>query len=168
MRRGSRYGGRRRTQDGASAVEFALVSFVLFPVLFGIIEYGLWFNDSLNVRQGVREGARVGVVQRFDGPGCSVGGELEKLACRTENFIGAATGRAYVRVSAPVWEKGEPLLVCAVVRSKVMGLVPLPDDRLIRSMTVMSIEAEEPTPSQVTYTTPGAPDDTDWEAWCKA
>src|SRR5690348_5326567 len=34
----------RRTQSGASAVEFALVSSVLFLLIFGIIQYGLFFS----------------------------------------------------------------------------------------------------------------------------
>src|SRR5690348_16558602 len=57
----------RRTEAGASAVEFALVSTVLFLVLFGIIQYGMFFNDSLNARQGVREAVRQGIVKNFSG-----------------------------------------------------------------------------------------------------
>ena len=82
---------RDRGADGAAAVEFALVMPILFLVVFGILQYGLWFNDSLNTRQGVREGARLGVVSQFDGDGCS-GANLDKLACRTENRIDALTG----------------------------------------------------------------------------
>ena len=34
-------------------------------LVFGIIDYGLWFSDSLSTRQGVREAARQGVVANF-------------------------------------------------------------------------------------------------------
>jgi Flp pilus assembly protein TadG len=35
----------RDDSSGASAVEFALVSVVVFPLLLGMIQYGLLFND---------------------------------------------------------------------------------------------------------------------------
>ena len=54
-----------RRDDGATAVEFALVVPILLLLVFGIIEYGLWFSDSLSTRQGVREAARQGVVANF-------------------------------------------------------------------------------------------------------
>jgi hypothetical protein len=41
-------------------VEFALVAPVLFLVLFGIIDYGLWFADSITIRQAAAAGARQG------------------------------------------------------------------------------------------------------------
>src|SRR5437868_13503743 len=49
---------RRRGDRGASAVEFALVSPLLFTLLFGIIDYGLYFADALSVQQGVSDAAR--------------------------------------------------------------------------------------------------------------
>ncbi len=36
-----------RADSGAAAVEFALVSTVFFLLLFGIIQYGLYFNDCV-------------------------------------------------------------------------------------------------------------------------
>ena len=59
---------RTRSARGAAAVELALVSTILFTLLFAIVDYGLWFNDSLNTRQGVREGARRAVVENFTVP----------------------------------------------------------------------------------------------------
>ena len=44
----------RRDDAGASAVEFALVAPVLFLILFGIVDYGIWFADSISARQAVR------------------------------------------------------------------------------------------------------------------
>jgi hypothetical protein len=154
-------------QRGASAVEFALVSLVFFPILFGIIDYGLWFNDSLNVRQGVREGARVGVVSLSPFAACGTEtSDLGKLRCSTKDQIGALSGPEYVRVSAPEgWTKGKPLVVCGMVRSDgLIGLVPLPNDRMIRSRTQMSIESTT-TLSGGTSVEDPAPAGTDW-GWC--
>jgi Flp pilus assembly protein TadG len=160
-RRGGRWTRRER---GAAAVEFALISVVLVPLVFGIIEYGLWFNDSLNVRQGVREAARAGVVKSFDYTGCS-GNDMAKLACKTKKEIGAVTGPTYVKISTPSgWTKAQPLVVCAMVKVNAPGLVPLPSDNLIRSRTEMSIEVTDSTPNSLSYTDT-APSGANW-SWC--
>src|SRR3954471_24877522 len=49
---------RRRRDRGAAAVEFALVSPLLFALLFGVIDYGLYMADVLSVQQGVGDAAR--------------------------------------------------------------------------------------------------------------
>ena len=136
---------RTRTEHGAAAVEFALVSSLLFMLLFGVIQYGLYFNDSLNVRQGVRDSARQGAVENF--PTCSgASSNSAKLVCGTKAQIGAVTGTAYVKVSVPSsgWAKGQPLTVCAMVRSEgAIGLVPMPNSGWISSKTQMFIEQEK-------------------------
>jgi hypothetical protein len=51
-------------QRGASTVEFAFVGFLLFAIIFGIIEFGVLIFDKHILTQASREGARVGVVMR--------------------------------------------------------------------------------------------------------
>jgi hypothetical protein len=133
---------RSHDQAGAAAVEFALVSVVFFLLLFGIIQYGLFFNDSLNTRQGVREGARHAVVESFSfGSGCTTGTNSAKLRCSTAKEIAAPTGTEYVKVNAASWTKGSPVTVCALVHSDGgTGLLPMPHGGWIRSKTQMSIE----------------------------
>ncbi len=58
--------------SGAAALEFALVVPVLLILVFGIIDYGLYFSNTLGARSGVREAARQGVVENFDAGDCSV------------------------------------------------------------------------------------------------
>ena len=48
----------RRSQRGAALVEFALISGLLFLILFGIIEVGLLLGDQAQVGEAAREGAR--------------------------------------------------------------------------------------------------------------
>ena len=45
----------RRGSRGAAAVEFALVVPILFLLVFGIIDYGLYFSNSLATRQATRD-----------------------------------------------------------------------------------------------------------------
>ncbi len=132
---------RTRGNDGAAAVEFALVSGILFLLLFGIIQYGLYFNDSLNARQGVREAARQGVVKTFHACGGKTL-DLDKLRCQTQEQIGAVTGDTpYVKVNfASPWTKGQPLTVCTLVKTSRIGILPMPNDGWISSKTQLSIE----------------------------
>jgi hypothetical protein len=51
-----------RKEGGQATVEFALVVGVLFLVVFGIIEFSRLFFAYATMSQGVREGARYGIV----------------------------------------------------------------------------------------------------------
>jgi hypothetical protein len=157
----------RRSRDsrGAAAVEFALVAPILFAVVFGIIQYGLWFNDSLNARQGVREAVRQGVVRNFAGGTGAT--DMAKLKSITTQEIGAITGTAYVKVkpSSP-WKKGQPLTVCAAIKSDgAIGLLPMPNGGWITTKTQMSIEQDTaPTPDGGTVA--DNPPGFSWSGWC--
>ncbi len=53
---------RQQLQRGAALVEFALISTLLFLLLFGIIEVGLILGDQTQVGQAAREAARSAAV----------------------------------------------------------------------------------------------------------
>lgn len=161
-----------RRERGAAALEFGLVSPIVFAVLFGTLTYGLWFNDSLNLRQGLREASRQGVVANYgDQPcvmtysGTAPSANIAKLMCRAQEDVGAMTGETYIKVHLPHgWVRGRELVVCGVVEAdRLPGLVPLPADRMIRWQSRMAIEAA--TPEQATLEKGGAEAGVDW-AWC--
>jgi Flp pilus assembly protein TadG len=53
----------RRGDDGAAAVEFALVGgFLLVPLLLGVIVYGYYFLSTTTVNSALRDGARTAAV----------------------------------------------------------------------------------------------------------
>ena len=58
---GRRVSGRSRTRrdDGAAAVEFALVSLLLITLFLGIIEFSLILRDKVAVTSAVRAGGRI-------------------------------------------------------------------------------------------------------------
>jgi Flp pilus assembly protein TadG len=144
-----------RRDGGAAAVEFALVAPLLFVVLFGIIDYGIYFADSIALRQGVREAARAGVVARFDAS-CTTptvasnSAEIRQLACQTERGIPNIAGDLYVNIrvmnangtaTTDQWAYGNTLRVCVLQRhDSLLPLVPLPDGGIIRSRVDMAIE----------------------------
>jgi hypothetical protein len=145
--------GSKRHDNGAAALEFGLVSPIVFAVLFGTLTYGLWFNDSLNLRQGLREASRQGVVENYgDQASCGMtyaavpSANIQKLMCRAEADVNAMTGDTYVKVVLPGgWVRGQELVVCGMVKAdRLPGLVPLPEDRMIRWSSRMSIEVAAP------------------------
>jgi Flp pilus assembly protein TadG len=161
--------------DGASAVEFALVLPILLLILFGIIDYGLWFEDSISLRQGVRDAARQGVVGNYDGgdPTCAaMSTDQAKLRCLVDRAADPATGKAYAAIrvigadgSSPGGPPDEQLTlrVCAMVSGAgATGFVPLPGGGVIRSRVEMKVERDGPTAatSSQDADAPG-----DW-AWC--
>jgi Flp pilus assembly protein TadG len=156
----------RDDSSGASAVEFALVSVVVFPLLLGMIQYGLLFNDYLQVRQGVRQGARTGVVQTV--PACAGASTTAALIkCYTKAQIDPVTGPQAVRVVTPDgWTKGSPLLVCATVKTAgAGGLIPMPNGGYVTAKTQMAIEQDTPAPTGTFPATDTDPTGQSW-SWC--
>ena len=71
---------------------------------------------------------------------------IKKLMCRAESDVNAMTGATYIKVALPNgWVRGRELVVCGMVKAdRLPGLVPLPDDRMIRWSSRMSIEVVSP------------------------
>jgi Flp pilus assembly protein TadG len=53
----------RNKEQGAAALEFALVSPLLFALIFGIIGYGYMLSFRQGISQGAAEGARAAAVE---------------------------------------------------------------------------------------------------------
>ncbi len=156
-------------------MEFAIVIPLLMALVLGIIDYGLWFNDSISVRQGVREAARKAAVQT-PFPGCSASTGMAAVACGAKALSVTSGGTAYARVfpalaasgaSTTTWTKGDLVVVCIAVKAKSFtGFVPLPTGGVIQSKTVMSIEnGTAPTP--VNFLTDTDPSGQSW-SWCQS
>lgn len=162
-------GRRASTSEGAAAVEFALVSLVFFILLFGIIQYGIFFNDSIQTRQGVREAARQGVVQNF--PTCSgATTDMQRVACNAKTQVGGVAGTKYAKAfwpSSPGWKKGQALTVCVVVKtSSAFGILPMPNGGAISSMTQLSIEQDATAPVGASSYADTLPSGLSWPSGC--
>jgi Flp pilus assembly protein TadG len=55
------------SEDGQTAVEFALVLPIIAVLLFGIVEFGVVFHDYVTVTDASRVGARKAAVSRLKG-----------------------------------------------------------------------------------------------------
>jgi Flp pilus assembly protein TadG len=177
--------GDPRRDAGAAAVEFALVLPVLLLILFGIIDYGLYFGNALDTRSGVASATRQAIVNNFDTtctpPGAfPVDSDSGYLACMVEARTDPLAGKTYVKVILPTdannptstatgWYQGESVVVCeATVAVGVTGYVPLPNKGVIRVKLASEIEQHPADPTQVDA---GGADDTPpggWDPWCTA
>jgi Flp pilus assembly protein TadG len=54
----ARVSGHRRSEEGAAAVEFALVAMILVVLLLGIMQFGYLFYQWNEITHAAREGAR--------------------------------------------------------------------------------------------------------------
>jgi hypothetical protein len=172
---------RRRQDDGAAAVEFALVLPILVLILFGIIDYGLYFNASLQARWGVHDAARAAAVAPDQGGDttCDTGiadapTDITRLICGVLHQTDSATAKKYVAVHLPDgWQVGKQLVVCERLDvAGVTGYVPLPRGGQTRDIAVLTIEqdasdstwTDKTTPDQV-YEQP-LPNGDLWSDWC--
>jgi hypothetical protein len=165
---------------GAAALEFALVVPVLVALVFGMIDYGLFFSDSLGARDGVRAAARQGSVASFppsnlcpsDYALTGNDAALNRLACLAVDQTGPIGGRAFAKVTLPNGgDAGKDIVVCvAVVENGVTGFTPMPNDSTVRASLAMRIEQDnakdntrigEVAPNDVS---PPAGDI--WGSWC--
>src|SRR5918911_846469 len=157
--------GRQRGDRGAAAVEFALVTPLLLAILFGIIDYGIWFADSISARQAVRNAARQGVVEQFGACGGGVTADLQNLACTVRSTMDQISGTTAVKVSiandptaasgSATWAAGKTLRVCSMTQHQtLLPFVPFPNNGISYTRVDMPIESAVGTnlAARTTYT----------------
>src|SRR5450432_1086431 len=159
----SRMRQRLAGDSGAAAVEFALVLPILVLILFGIIDYGLYFSNTINAQSGVQTAARQAVVGNLDTTTCTTPSDAQagtstavgELMCMVKNNTGSITGKSFVKVVFPTdptnpgnptgWFPGQQLIVCEVIAVQgLTGYVPLPRHSgqvAIRSRIVTQLES---------------------------
>lgn len=139
-------------------MEFALIVPIFFILLFGVIDYGVVFTDSVTNRNGVREAARRGVVSNFQGT------SLSDLRVDTKSQIVTLSGTPAVKVYVPggVWNSGADLVVCSIVATPGIVHFPgVPTPASLKSKVKMSIETESLPPTGSL----SSADAGDW-SWC--
>jgi Flp pilus assembly protein TadG len=77
----------RRRQRGTEVVEFAIVSGLLFLLLFGIIEVSVLLFDKATLTNAAREGARTGIL--FRPAPRDLGGEDGRIETVVNDYAGA-------------------------------------------------------------------------------
>jgi Flp pilus assembly protein TadG len=79
---------RRSSQRGATLVEAAVTTLLLFTILFGILEFGRAFNIYQTITNAAREGARFSVAPF---PGVSTLPDNASVTSHVQDFLTAAS-----------------------------------------------------------------------------
>ena len=105
-----------RREDGAAAVEFALIVGLLAMLIFGMMEYGLAFWQLQTLRAATREGARV----------AAVGGTDTQIRAAVSNSAGFALANSAITINPapnPTSKKSCGLPNQAINQSVTVSLV---------------------------------------------
>jgi Flp pilus assembly protein TadG len=86
--------------EGAAAVEMALVVPFLLLIVFGIVNFGFIFSSQISLNSAARDAARAGVVQPFQGSGLTCGA-IASAARANSGTIGAPATNVAVTVTGP-------------------------------------------------------------------
>ncbi|GAA0558360.1 hypothetical protein GCM10010172_46760 [Paractinoplanes ferrugineus] len=81
---------RPRGDDGAAAVELALVLPILLLLVFGLIDFGRVMQQQIQLTEAVREGARVGALN----------GTASDMQAQVVSTVGGSTGITYTTTTA--------------------------------------------------------------------
>jgi Flp pilus assembly protein TadG len=149
--------GRVRRQRGAALVEFALIVTLFLMLVFGMIEFGLDYNNYISVRNGSREAARMGVVNDLlNAPSCKINGTTvtppanpatqtdatNALVCKAKDRIGLSSANTKIKIVVPNPTIGGSLQLCADYPvSAITGLIaPFVSGKAIVSSVTMRLE----------------------------
>lgn len=136
-----------RRERGSALVELALLVPFLFLMVFGIIEFGIAYSNKISVVQGVREGARQGVVDNVSGS-CGSGALQGQILCVTKQRSSVTASKERVYVSVPNgYQQGSSILVCAEYPvDSLSGLMsPFLGGKTIHAKSEMRVERADAT-----------------------
>jgi Flp pilus assembly protein TadG len=129
---------RKKREHGQTMAEFTLVLPVLAILLFGVIQFGIAFNNYLAVTDAVRAGARQAAVARH-----LPAGERE-AAVRARVYAsadGLDTSKLSVTVAASgAWEPGSDVTVTASYPYSINLLGKVVKDGFLTSKTTERVE----------------------------
>jgi Flp pilus assembly protein TadG len=141
--RGYAPGARAGHESGAAAVEFALVSVLLFPLLFAIIQYGFLFFQLQGASATAHEAARLASlgISNCDTYGTSIKASADANGLNATNDATWSLSVAYPNsTNVPTTaERFEPVDVTLTFTPTTFGLpfVPLPGMPMTREGRAM-------------------------------
>jgi hypothetical protein len=127
-------------------------------LVFGVIEFGITYNNLITIREGTREAARQGAVGSFGNTtSCSLTGvtgspstDIQELMCSTKQQIGLSYANTRVKIlsgspdftSSGTFQKGENLILCAEYPVDAMAkfVTPVLGGAVLKSKTSIRIE----------------------------
>jgi Flp pilus assembly protein TadG len=110
------------SEDGQTMVEVALILPVLCLLLFGVIQFGILFNNYITLTDAVRAGARKAAVSRNLGTSGAVAAAQAAVRDSASDLDQTKLPDATV---TSTWEHADPATVCAKYPYKIdlVGMV---------------------------------------------
>lgn len=147
-------------------VELAIILPLFLILAFGVIQFGITYNNLITLRQGTREAARQGAVGNFGsltsaqitGDPCHLtpsgangaSPDMQQLMCLAKNQIGLDATNTRVKIlsasadfsSSGTFQKGEALVVCVEYPVDAMAkfVSPVLGSTVLKTKTAMRIE----------------------------
>ena len=139
-------------------VELAIILPIFLLLVFGVIQFGITYNNLITLRQGTREAARQGAVGNFGSTtSCSLTGltgspstDVQKLMCLAKQQIGLQYANTRVKIlsgsadftSSGTFQKGEAIIVCVEYPVDAMAkfVTPVLGSAVLKTKTSMRIE----------------------------
>ena len=128
---------KRKSQRGASVVEFAILLPILLMLFFGIVDFGLLIYDKQVITNASREGARAGIVQRIPRMSAAdIAGVVDAYAANHLVTFGSRTSPVTTVPSGSCAAFGQDLVVSVSYSYNFLAVRTIP----INAQTVMKCE----------------------------
>ena len=125
----------KRGSKGAALVEFSIVMLLFITLLFGIMEAGWAFSQSVEIRNAAREGARIAVIDY------GTASEIAVEVCNRAGITGAGTTVAIVLLPDETSPESVQITVQKVYQT-LTGFLPVFEGKTLSSVVEMRIERE--------------------------
>lgn len=128
-----------RSEDGLSAVEFAIIAPILLMLVFGIIIYSIYFAAFLGVRQAAAEGARAAMAGLSSSERTQLATDRATAVIAAYQPLLGSTSQANVSASAQAGGLFKVSVTYDISNSPIMkygGLLPMPGKTIKSDVTV--------------------------------
>jgi len=129
---------REQKEKGQALVEFVVILPVLLMVLWGIFQFGIAFNDYIQVTSAAREGARKAAVSRSLGSGPATAAAVAAAPAVAPD-LHLTTSQITV-TPASSWQAGTDVTVTVKYPYKINIIVRIIGSGNLTSSTTMRIE----------------------------
>jgi Flp pilus assembly protein TadG len=126
---------RRRDDNGAAAVEFALIMIPFAVMLLGLIEYGWYFYVAQNT-----SGAASTVARKLEVGDCWASGQAKTFAKNQSAEITTLTTSPSVTAAPAV---GTAFTVTVTANAKIMSFIPVPNGGTITRTVSAQVEDDK-------------------------
>jgi len=126
-----------RDENGQTMAEFAMVLPILVLLLFGVIQFGILFNNYVTLTDAVRAGARKAAVSRPLGPS----GAVAAAQAAVRNSAGDLDQSKLPDPSVTsTWQHGDDVTVCATYPYSINLLAAVVKAGNLKSCTKERVE----------------------------